>query len=388
MRSIEEVKVTGKRILLRTDFNVPMSGREIVDDLRIREALPTVKFLLGKAVSEIIIVTHLGRPQGHDDKFCLWPIANRLIELLDSSKNYYDCAAESYKISDKITMLENIRFNSGEEENDPNFAEFLAGKADFFVNDAFGTCHRAHASTFGVAKILPSYAGLLVQKEVENLKKILNSKLSSFTIILGGAKIKDKLPLIKNFISRADNFLIGGAISNTFLAARNHYLSKSLVEKDDFGKVNQIWRMIMDEADRNIYLPKDLILSRSIEKSQDQRIAKIGDLLRPPKEEFSVVDIGPKTCEMYQDVISKSKLIFWNGNMGVSEVEEFSQGTLKIVEAIACSGAQKYTGGGDTTALIRKLKLDDKFDFISTGGGATLEFLAGKELPGLKVLES
>lgn len=394
MKKIQDAEIRGKKVLLRTDFNVPIEDYTIVDDLRIREALPTIKYLLEKGAVKIVIITHLGRPDGYDDKYCLWPIANRLMELLGIDNKYYDCPQNEYRIGENIVMRENIRFNADEEANNPEFAKQLAGRADsprgeagIFVNDAFGTLHRAHASTVGVAKILPSFAGLLVQKEVAELNKILINNLKPFTLVLGGAKIADKLPLIKNFISRADNFLIGGAIGNTFLTARRHYLGRSLVEEKSLKEVNQIYKMIMDEPKRNIYLPEDIVLSKSAQKKEDRKIVKIAELLQPSYEEYVAVDIGPRTCELFQKVIARSKLIFWNGNMGISEVEEFSRGTGVIAEAIVQSLAQKYAGGGDTVSFIRKAGLADKFDFLSTGGGATLEYLAGKVLPGLKVLE-
>ncbi len=387
MNIIQQAKISGKKVLLRVDFNVPMKGEKITDDNRIKAAIPTIKYLLEKDASRVIILTHLGRPKGHEDEYCLWPIANRLIELLQSSGKYYDCPRDEYRISDKVIMLENIRFHPEEEENDPKFTKDLASKGDIFVNDAFGTCHRAHASTVGIAEILPSYAGFLIQEEIKNLEKLLEGHQSPFTVILGGAKIADKLPVIKNLVSRAEDFLIGGAIASTFLAARRHYLGKSLVEKDAFREANTIWQNLMDESNKNIFLPIDVMLSKSIEKPVDVKIVNVCDLMKDIFPEYFVVDIGPKTIDIFATKILQSRTVFWNGNLGVSEVEEFAKGTKKIAENVSKSSAFTVIGGGDTAAVCNQLHLEKNIDFLSTGGGATLEFLAGKLLPGLKVLK-
>lgn len=404
MQTVQDAKIEGKKVLLRLDLNVPISNGKIISDKRIREAIPTIKYLLGHGAQEIIIITHLGKPKGKiDNKYSLWSIANRLAELL-KLKARFSKYQECYHISNKVIMIENLRFNAGEEKNDPAFAKKLAsyaelpsGEPGIFVNDAFGTMHRVHASTYEVAEVLPSYAGLLVQKEVENLEKILLTKEKPFTVILGGAKIADKLPVIKNLVSRADNFIVGGAIANTFLAARRHHMGKSLVEKDAYREANICWQMIMDEPDKSIYLPVDLVVSFSEKRPDGIKIVKTSELLNFNKdlEEYRAVDIGPKTAEQYTEVIKKSKVIFWNGNMGISEIPEFADGTINIAKAIRQladkSDAQIVVGGGDTVAAVEKLRdfreIGGKPNlFLSTGGGATLEFLAGKVLPGLKVL--
>ena len=386
MNKIQDANIENKRVLLRLDLNVPIKDNQIIGDRRIREVIPTIQFLLDKNASQIIIITHLGKPKGEKvDKYSLWPIANCLAELLSLDVNFSN-PQDEYKLSDKISMLENLRFNSGEEENDSEFAKQLASHADIFVNDAFGTCHRAHASTSKVAEMLPSFAGLLIQKEIENLNKLLTIKEKPFTVILGGAKIADKLPVIKNLMSRADNFLIGGAVANTFLAARRHHMGKSLVEPVAYKDANLIYQNIMDEADRNIYLPKDILMSLSQEKAEEVEEVDIEKLLQSDYNDFYAVDIGPDTIEEYQRVIKDSKTIFGNGNMGISEVPEFSNGTDDIAEAVAKSDAQVVIGGGDTVAAVEALKISSDKIFLSTGGGATLEFLAGKQLPGLKAL--
>lgn len=388
MQTIQDAEVKNKKVLLRVDFNVPMENGGILSDKRIQEVLPTIKYLLENGAAKITIIAHLGKPEGRkNEKYSLWPIANRLAELL-VSQNKFDGPKDNYQITEKISLFENLRFHPGEEANDVNFAKKLAEGQDIFCNDAFGTLHRAHASTVGVTKFLPSYAGLLVQKEVENLTKLVVSKEKPFTVILGGAKIGDKLPVIKNLISRADNFLIGGAIASTFLAARRHYLGQSLVEEKSFREANIIWQQIMDEPDRNIYLPVDLMISRSLDKSSDQKEVDVSALLEPKAiEEYMVVDIGPKTQAKYATVILSSKTIFWNGNMGVSEVEAFAKGTEAIAEAMSSTHDFSVVGGGDTVGFLENDGLIDQIGFVSTGGGATLEYLAGKELPGLKALE-
>lgn len=388
MRNIQDAQIEDKKVLLRVDFNVPLlKTGEIEGDKRIREAIPTILYLLDQHVSTITICSHLGKPDGKvDESLSLLPVANRLAELLKINIKF-DHPQDEFKLSSKITLLENLRFNPGEEANDPEFAKKLSSYADLFVNDAFGTAHRAHASTEGVTHFLPSFTGLLIQKEVENLQKLLQSKEKPFTVIFGGAKIADKLPVIKNLSSRADNFLIGGAIANTFLAARRHYMGKSLVEKEEFTDANQIYQNLMDSPDKNLYLPKDLILSLSEEKEEDGQLVGAQELLSQTFNDYAVVDIGPNTIDQFAEIIRNSKTVFWNGNMGISEVKEFANGTVSIAKVISESDARCVIGGGDTVAAVEKFEQKNPNVFLSTGGGATLEYLAGKELPGLKALE-
>lgn len=392
MHKIQDAPIENKKVLLRLDLNVPMKDGEIEGDKRIREALPTIQFLIDGGVSQIIIVSHLGKPEGKNvPELSLWPIANRLAELLKIDIKF-DKPATEFRLSDVIVLLENLRFNPGEEENSETFAQSLANRADIFLSDAFGTCHRAHASTAGVAKFLPSFAGLLIQKEVQHLEKLLKNVEHPYTVILAGAKIADKLPVVKNLATRADNFLIGGAIASTFLSARRHYLGKSLLEPEEYADANKIWQNLMDEPDRNLYLPKDLVLSLSIDKPEDVKEIAVEDLLQPNFEDYTAVDIGPKTIELYQNVITRSKTIFWNGDMGVADVPEFANGTVEIAQTLAKVDAQVVIGGGDTVAAVEKIMNHPPAGgkpniFLSTGGGATLEYLSGKVLPGLKVLE-
>jgi len=372
MKTIQQAQIKDKNVLIRIDTDILNDDGAIKDDFRLRASIPTLKYLLEKG-AKLTIIGHIGRPKGKEvPELKMRPVEDKLIELLGTHNDWQ--------------ILENLRFNPGEESDDQEFAKQLTVGQDLFVQDAFATCHRAHASTVGITKFLPSYAGLLVQKEIENLGKMLANKEKPFTVILGGSKISDKLPVIKNLMSRADNFLIGGAIANTFLAARRHHMGKSLVEPDSFSEANIIWKNIMDEARRNIFLPTDVMLSKSDNKPSEVKNVGIKNLLQPTYDDYFAVDIGSKTVEQFSIVILQSRTIFWNGNMGISEVPEFAEGTNKIAEIIGKSSGYVVIGGGDTVAAFESLKISNDHIFLSTGGGATLEFLAGKQLPGLKAL--
>ncbi|AKM81975.1 TPA: phosphoglycerate kinase [Candidatus Berkelbacteria bacterium] len=373
MKKIHEVEIQNKNILIRIDTDVPIENGKVKNDRRLRASLKTLKYLLENN-AKVTIIGHIGRPDGEDPELKIRPVEDKLIELLGTHQNWQ--------------ILENLRFNKGEEENDPDFARQLAVGQDLFVQDAFATCHRSHASTVGIAKLLPSFAGFSVQHEIENLEKISKDKEKPFTVILGGAKIADKLPVLKNLTSRTQNFLIGGAIGSTFLAARRHHLGESLVEEEAFRDANIVWQSITDEPDRNIFLPIDLVISHSIKKAEGVRVIKTSETLDPETmKEYAIDDIGPKTVEEYKKVIAKSKVIFWNGNMGITEVPAFADGSKQIAEAVAGSEAFSVIGGGDTVGFIENIGLADKVSFCSTGGGATLEYISGKDLPGLKALE-
>lgn len=390
MKTIQEAQIEGKNVLLRIDADVPMAKgwtdgntREIIDDGRLRASIPTIQFLLEKGAQKITIMGHADQPEGIDFNYSLWPVANRISSLL-GYKNEFFKPQINYALDERIIIYENMRFDPREEKNDPTLAQELAKNQDIFVQDAFATAHRAHASTFGVAKLLPSYAGMSVQKEVENLKKILASPKGGFTIIIGGEKVEDKLPVIENLFDKAENFLIGGVVGSTFLAAKGIKLGKSLVEKEILSEAKKILEKF-EKNNRKILLPVDLLLSKSVEKPIKTKHESIEDL--KDIADYFAVDIGVETAANFIYTINHSSAIFWNGNMGVSEVEEFRKSTWKIAEAIANSNSRKYAGGGDTTAFIRKMGIAENFDFISNAGGATLEYLAGKTLPGLEVLE-
>lgn len=366
-----EDKIKGKNVLLRIDTDVPIKDGRVLDDDRLQTSFPTIEYLLQRGV-KVTIIGHLGRPDGKVvDELKMRPIEDKLIELLATHKNWQ--------------ILENLRFSPGEEKNDPGFAEQLATGQDVFVQDAFATCHRAHASTVGVAKLLPSFAGLAIQKEVEGLQRILSSPVEGFTIIIGGKKVEDKLPIIANLFNKAQTFLIGGVIANTFLSAKGVQLGKSLIENEVLSKAKEILEKFEQGKSKKLILPVDLLLSKSITKPEEVRHENVEDLY--DIKDYYAVDIGAETTANFLYRIKESQTIFWNGNMGISEVEDFRKSTWKIAEAIANSEARKYAGGGDTSSFIRKVGLADNFDFISTAGGTTLEYLAGKKLPGLEVLE-
>jgi len=320
----------------------------------------------------VTIIGHIGRPKGKVvEGLKMRPVEDKLIELLGGHTNWQ--------------ILENLRFSPGEEENDPEFAKQLAVGQDLFVQDAFATCHRAHASTSGVAKLLPSFAGFAIQKEIEGLQKILSSPSDGFTIIIGGKKARDKLPVIANLFERAENFLIGGVIANTFLAAKGFRLGKSFIENKVLDQAKEILRKFESNPAKKLLLPVDLIFSKSINKPLEMKHENIEDL--NDIDNFFAVDIGAETTANFLVTINNSQTIFWNGNMGVSEVEEFRKGTWKITEAIGNALSRKYAGGGDTATFIHQIGLENNFDFISNAGSATLDYLAGKKLPGLEVLK-
>ncbi len=366
-----EDKIKEKNVLLRIDADVPIKDGVVTDDERIKVSVPTIEYLLQRG-AKVTIIGHIDRPDGKVvDGLKIRPVEDKLIEVLASHTNWQ--------------ILENLRFSPGEEENDPEFAKQLAAGQDVFIQDAFATCHRAHASTVGVAKLLPSYAGFSIQKEIEGLNKILASPSQGFTIIIGGKKVEDKLPVIANLFSKAENFLIGGAIANTFLAAQGYNLGKSLVENKLLNQAKNILQKFQSDPAKKLFLPIDLLFSKSIQKPFETKHENIDDIDKI--DDYYAVDIGAETTANFIYTIKNSETIFWNGNMGVTEVEEFRKSTWKICEAIANSGAKKFAGGGDTSEFIRKMGIAENFDFISNAGGAALEFLAGKKLPGLEVLE-
>ena len=324
MKKIQDSKIDGKNVLLRIDMDVPIVDGKVLDDERLDASIKTIKYLLGSG-AKVTIIGHLGRPKGQEiPELKIRPVEDKLIELLGTHQNWQ--------------ILENLRFNLGEEENDSGFAKQLVVGQDIFVQDAFATCHRAHASTVGVAKLLPSFAGFSVQKEVENLNKILESPREGFTIIIGGKKAEDKLPVIENLFEKAENFLIGGVVADTFLAAEGHDLGQSLVEKEVFGETQTIKKKFLSDNSRHLLLPDDLIFSKSVEKDEEVKTLEIESLENI--DDFYVVDIGRKTVEKYCVVIKNSQTIFWNGNMGITEIDNFDMGTMKIAEAIA-----KYKAG-------------------------------------------
>jgi len=391
MLFVEDLDVKGKTVFVRVDFNVPLTDRgEIRNDTRIRASLPTINYLLGKS-AKLVLASHLGRPKGKiDPKMRLKPVAKRLAELIgrdvimasDIVGEEVNKLKSGLKEGD-VLLLENVRFHAGETTNDPEFSKKLAEGIDYFVNDAFGSSHRAHASVVGITDyVKKSAAGYLMKKEIEYLRKALFSPAKPYVAILGGAKVEDKIPVIENLLNKADTILIGGAMAYTFFKAQGFGTGKSLVEPDKIEIAQKILALAKEKKVRFI-LPLDNVLAASIESGQ---VAQIVDRF-PFPQDLMGVDIGPKTVARYAEIIAKAKTIVWNGPLGVFETPAFAQGTLEIAQAVAASGALSIVGGGDSIAAVEKAGVSQKITHISTGGGASLEFLANETLPGIEALE-
>ncbi len=390
IRDIPEPELKGKRVLVRVDFNVPVDeNRHITDDTRIVESLPTIKYLKERG-AKVILVSHLGRPEGKFvEELKMDPVARRLEELL-GEKVYKvdDCIGEEVEkaISQlqegEVLLLENIRFYPQEEANDEEFARALARLADIYVNDAFGTAHRAHASTAGVAKFLPAYAGFLMEKELEALGEKLNNPVRPFLAILGGAKVSTKIGVIRKLLEKVDVLLLGGGMTYTFVKALGYEVGNSIVEDSMIEEASDILRIARERGVR-LELPEDFVVAREAREGVETKIVKWNQI--PP--DMAGFDIGPETIEKFGRYIQEARTIFWNGPVGVFEVEPFSRGTMAIARKIAESGAISVVGGGDTIAAIKKAGVEDKITHISTGGGASLEFLEGRALPGVEALQ-
>ncbi len=388
---VRDLNVKGKKVFLRVDFNVPLNEKsEITDVTRIKAVLPTLTYLILHG-AKLIIASHLGRPKGKfKPELSLKPVQEKLSEFLNKdvilASDVIGDEVEKLKENLKegeILLLENVRFHPGETENNEDFAKELAKGIDIYVNDAFAACHRAHASVVGITKFVPiKGAGFLLEKEIKYFSKILQAKERPFTLVLGGVKISDKIPVILNMLDKVDHLLIGGAMAFTFLKAIGKEIGESIVDEE---KLN-IAKQIMEEArKRNIdfQLPRDFIIAEKIEKGIKTKLIKD----RPIPKGYMGLDIGPETVKNYSKIIADSRMIFWNGPMGVFEIEEFSKGTISIANAIADSRAISIAGGGDTLAGLDKAQVKDKITHISTGGGASLEFLAKGNLPGIEVLD-
>jgi phosphoglycerate kinase len=390
-RTVRDIDVAGKRVFLRADLNVPLDDGRITDDTRIRASLPTLIYLLEHGAS-VILASHLGRPKGKvNDALRLKPVADRLSQLLgrpvrmtgDALGPGVQVAVDKLRPGD-LLMLENLRFHGEEEANDPGFAEALAGMADVYVNDAFGSAHRAHASTEGITHYLPSVAGLLLEREVEALSRLLHRPPKPFHALIGGAKVSGKLEVLEALLSRCQALLVGGGMANTFLAARGLQLGKSLVEAEQLENA----RRIVAEARRKrvrLMLPTDAVVAPQIHHRAKGRVVAIDAVA---KDEM-IVDIGPATIAAYTEHLSKAQTIFWNGPMGVFEIPQFAAGTIAMARCVAertGAGAITIVGGGDSVAAVEQLGLTDQMTHVSTGGGASLEFVEGKELPGVEAL--
>jgi phosphoglycerate kinase len=393
-KTIEDIDVRGKRVLVRVDFNVPQDETgKITDDRRIRAALPTIQYLINQG-AKVILVSHLGRPKGKPEdreKFTLKPVAERLSELLGKPVPLApDCVGpevekmvQAMKDGD-VLLLENVRFHPEEEKNDPEFAKQLASLAEMYVNDAFGTAHRAHASTEGVTKYLPGVAGYLMQKEIEYLGGALANPKRPFIAVLGGAKVKDKIPVIENLVSKVDKLIIGGGMAYTFLKAQGKEIGQSLLDADSLD----FCREMLAKAGDKILLPVDVVLAdgNPFEKGPDALQTKVVSVDAIPAD-WQGVDIGPETQKLFAEAVKGAGTVVWNGPMGIFEFEKFAVGTRAMAQALADSGAVTIVGGGDSAAAVEQLGFADKMTHISTGGGASLEFLEGKVLPGVAALQ-
>jgi phosphoglycerate kinase len=384
-RSMRDLDVRSKRVLVRVDFNVPIRNGRVTDDTRIVRTLPTIRFLLAQGAHPVLI-SHLGRPKGAPDpQYAMDPVADRLQELLGAPVLKLDAAvgpeveeALNEWDGEGVALLENSRFYPGETKNDPEFAKELASLADVYVDDAFGAAHRAHATVVGVAELLPAAAGLLMEEEIDHLDKVLRSPERPFVAILGGAKVSDKLGVIESLLEVADTLLIGGAMCFTFFKAQGYEVGNSLVENDYLEETKRL----ANKAGEKLVLPSDVVAAPEMEEGAPSEVAKVEEL---PAGSMGL-DIGPETVEKFGDYIADAKTIFWNGPMGVFEIDAFADGTEGVARAVAKSGAVSIVGGGDSVAAVKKLGLEDDMSFISTGGGASLEYVEGKELPGVAVL--
>jgi phosphoglycerate kinase len=388
-KTLKDVDVKGKRVFCRVDFNVPMQDGQITDETRIRAAIPTIQYLMDQG-AKVILASHFGRPKGKVvEEMRLTPVGVRLSELLGKNVQKAD---EAYGDSVKslietmnegdVLLLENVRFYPGEEKNDSELAKAFAELADVYVNDAFGAAHRAHASTEGIAHHLPAVSGLLMEKELDVLGKALSNPERPFTAIIGGAKVKDKIGVIDNLLEKVDNLIIGGGLAYTFVKAQGHEVGKSLLEADKIDLANSFIEKAKEKG-VNFYMPVDVIVADDFSADANTKVVAINEI----PADWEALDIGPKTAEIYREVIQKSKLVIWNGPMGVFEIDKFAGGTKAVAHALAeAEGTYSVIGGGDSAAAVEKFNLAEKMSHISTGGGASLEFMEGKELPGVVAL--
>ncbi len=388
-KTIEDIDVVGKKVLVRCDFNVPLQNGVITDDKRVRESLKTIKYLINHN-AKVILMSHLGRPKGEfKPEFSLKPVRDLLAQLLNQdvklAKDVIGEDAENLVENIKngeVVLLENVRFHKEEEKNEPDFAKKLASFGDVFVNDAFGTAHRAHASTSGIADYIPAVSGYLIKKEIEVIGGALEKPKRPFVAILGGAKVSDKIGVINNLIDKVDVLIVGGGMAYTFFKAQGYGVGQSICENDKLDLAKQL---LEKAKSKNIkfLLPVDTIVSDEFKNDSNFKVAKIGEF----PNDYMGMDIGPETIKLFSDAIKEAGTVIWNGPMGVFEFDNFANGTCKIAEAVATSNAISIIGGGDSAAAVDKLGFADKMTHISTGGGASLEFLEGLELPGIACLE-
>lgn len=390
-KTIKDISVKDKKVIVRCDFNVPLKDGKITDDTRIKAALPTIEYLKEQGAA-VILMSHLGRPDGQaKSEYTLEPVSKRLSELLGTDvifaksdvvvDNNVKGQAEKLGFG-QIMLLENVRFRKEETKNGTDFAKELASLADIFVNDAFGTAHRAHASTAGVADYLPAVSGFLIEKEVEFLGNAVENPARPFVAIMGGAKVGDKISVIRNLLNRVDTLIIGGGMAYTFYKSMGLDIGTSILDKDSVGLASDLLKEA-DEKNVKMLIPVDVVCGREFKNDTETVVCKRDEI----PSDMMGLDIGPETISLYKEEISKAKTIVWNGPMGVFEMENFAKGTFEIASAMADSEAITVIGGGDSAAAVTQFGLESKMTHISTGGGASLEFLEGKTLPGVAVLE-
>jgi phosphoglycerate kinase len=388
LRTVDAAEPDERRVLVRDDFNVPLDDGRVTDDLRVRASLPTLRHLLERR-ARVICCSHLGRPKGkRDAKYSLEPVAGVLGDLLGLEVAFVDdvvddrAARAAQQVEPgQVLLLQNLRFEPGEEANDPDFADRLASLAELYVDDAFGAAHRAHASVVGVAERLPAYAGYLLASEVKELSRLLEEPERPFVAVLGGSKVSDKLAVLSNLLGNVDTLVIGGGMCFTFLAAQGHEVGDSLFEAEQVDAVRDLLARAEREGKR-ILLPTDVVVADEFAEAAEHRIVPAGGIERG----WRGLDIGPDSAKAFAGVVRDARTVFWNGPMGVFEWSAFEAGTRAVAEAVATTDAYTVVGGGDSAAALAKFGLDDKVDHLSTGGGASLELLEGKDLPGVSVL--
>lgn len=387
-KTVRDMDVRGKRVLVRADLNVPIEKGLITDDTRIREAVPTVQYLLANGATGVILCSHLGRPKGREESLSLAPVAGRMANILGREVLFVeDCvgpeAADAVRVmpAASVLLLENLRFHKEEEENDPEFAKELASFADLYVDDAFGSAHRAHASTEGVTHFLPAVAGLLMEKEVRYLRALVADPPRPFAAVIGGAKVSTKIPAIEHLLPKLDMLFLGGGMANTFFVATGVDVRMSLVETE---QVEVAKRILADARARGVqvFLPVDVVAASAFASDADTKTVAPANVPRG----YMILDIGPATVKQFGSELKKAKAVIWNGPMGVFEMEKFSHGSAGIAREIAALDATTVVGGGETAAVVTLTGLENQFTHVSTGGGASLEMLEGKELPGVAAL--
>jgi phosphoglycerate kinase len=385
-KTVRDVDLQGKRVLMRADFNVPLQDGEITDDSRIQAALPSIRYILDHGAS-LVLMSHLGRPKGEvKPELSLEPVAQRLDELLDAPVKMAPATvgpevkemAEALQPGE-VLLLENTRFQAGEKANDPQFAKQLSELGELFVNDAFGTAHRAHASTVGVTEYLPAASGFLIEKEIEFLGKATSDPEHPYIVILGGAKVSGKIGVIENLLAKADKILIGGGMANTFFKSQGMEIGESLVEDD----VLDVAAELLERAPGKLELPSDAVIADEFSNDAETRVVDVTEV----PEGWRILDIGPETVERFEEILEGAETVAWNGPMGVFEMPNFAKGTFAIATILSEIDATTIVGGGDSAAAVRQAGVVDEMDHVSTGGGASLEFLEGKELPGIAALE-